>query len=779
MTHLGLTQGTASWLLGKAGALDALHEVLTHIDTILPVLTEKEFVEGPIRLSGTNAPRLLCLWNADYLTGLGDDGWGFIEIEDLSEGETRHIISREVLERCIYVINQRMQGLLIDGAFIHRSWPNGAHTCLVGRGTEARQISIGYVERNISDGSTSLHTLLCLGPHYDLHTLSSEAVRRAASLNAVLPAARKLYEPSRKKLSLAVDQLPFLRKALAGYVQTTGQDSEFAEVSVATREHPISERDSYRTIGWTYADWLAATSPLSPVQRRILLSEALDRHPVRIIGPAGSGKTLLMQLLALHSMAGAAKAGRETRILYLVHNAKMADAVRHRFAALMGALHDFTSPERTLTITTLTEYGLNELGLTESQIIDPDAYEAKEFQLSALREALDYAIGNYPTEVDKSQLFQEVKRNSDLLQVFTRLVMAEISRAIKGHGLTADEARYVQSERPLSRLHGALSPDERRIIYRAFRRYHEDIFEGLGVLDPDDIAISLLGKLRTPIWELRRRDNGFDHVFVDETQLFNENERRVLPLLTKSTAPFVPIVLALDEAQDLYGQTSAGLATLGIENVASENLASIHRSSKSIVRLAFFVIQRSTDLFGPDFPNFTGLVETLPDDTHPLARNPRVEIAPATQIEYGRFILKRIRNLRKSNLWRIAVVCTAEAYWRRVLDELRQSDLPLHVLEHRGERLSATDPIVVLSRPAHIGGQEFDAVVIVGAEQGLTPPRVVDNDPLAVAVEQQALRELYLALTRARYQVVVALAHGATLTPVLADAVRVGLLDME
>ena len=132
--------------------------------------------------------------------------------------------------------------------------------------------------------------------------------------------------------------------------------------------------------------------------------------------------------------------------------------------------------------------------------------------------------------------------------------------------------------------------------------------------------------------------------------------------------------------------------------------------------------------------------------------------------------------MRSDNLWRIAIVCLAEQYWLPALKELRDSDLPLHVIEARGERLPATDPLVVLGRPEHLGGQEFDAVLLLGAEQGLAPPRVLDNDALAVAVEQRFLRELYLSVTRAKHQVEVLLAKGAVLTKVLADAVGAGLL---
>ena len=116
-----------------------------------------------------------------------------------------------------------------------------------------------------------------------------------------------------------------------------------------------------------------------------------------------------------------------------------------------------------------------------------------------------------------------------------------------------------------------------------------------------------------------------------------------------------------------------------------------------------------------------------------------------------------MRALRKAGLRRLAVICLAEAYWTPVLSGLKAKDLPLHVLENRGEKLHPTEHTVVPSRPAHIGGQEFDGAIIVGAEQGLTPPRVLHNDALAGAVEQQSLREIYLAITRAKHRVVITL----------------------
>jgi superfamily I DNA/RNA helicase len=206
-------------------------------------------------------------------------------------------------------------------------------------------------------------------------------------------------------------------------------------------------------------------------------------------------------------------------------------------------------------------------------------------------------------------------------------------------------------------------------------------------------------------------------------------------------------------------------------------LPSIHRSTRAIIRLAFFVIQRSTDLFGPDFPDFTGMAEQMAPDTHPLASDPIVEVA-SDETRFAKSVVRRVRELRKANLRRLAIICHSDQYWDLLQQELTSTDLPVQVLLERGARISSDNPVVVLSRPAYVGGQEFDAVVLVGLEQGLVPPRIPDNDALAAAVEQQSLREMYLSITRARYRLIVMIAHGAAPTAILKDASDAGFLTL-
>lgn len=135
----------------------------------------------------------------------------------------------------------------------------------------------------------------------------------------------------------------------------------------------------------------------------------------------------------------------------------------------------------------------------------------------------------FERQICESSLLTTVYTNKNLTDIFAKLVLAEISIAIKGHGYEQDRRRYVESERNLSRFHGILSRSEREFVFALFEWYHREVFEQYGALDPNDIALSLFGSIKTPVWRLRRKNEGFDYIFVDEAQLLTRTRNAFSP----------------------------------------------------------------------------------------------------------------------------------------------------------------------------------------------------------------------------------------------------------
>src|SRR5437764_3434826 len=134
MQFVAITQATCSWLLAYPQLIAALRQSLIEED--LSSLTKSEFSSGPIRMAGSDDGRVLAIWNREYLTGTGTETWGLFKLRGPHSLTEMSNISQQVFERFLYVVSQRLQGFVLDTELIHRTWPNGSHTCLAGHGSE-------------------------------------------------------------------------------------------------------------------------------------------------------------------------------------------------------------------------------------------------------------------------------------------------------------------------------------------------------------------------------------------------------------------------------------------------------------------------------------------------------------------------------------------------------------------------------------------------------------------------------------------------------------------
>jgi len=769
VNYLAITHLTAKWLVEKKQYLDAVADELERLsgaDSLLKMLLSV----GSFRAAASPDGRLLAVWNRDYLSNKGDESWGVIRLEG-PYGLLSNFLP-EVFERELQIIHTRIEGLLLDPRWIHHSRGEGIHTIIAGRGEVAREFRVLYGDRDLTSGAAVSRAVACLGPAREDESFAIAARRDYELLPLLARTANGLVSSSALRPVVAGTYFVTLQER---FIPASAEPSGVIAPALPVPALQTEPADmSFLTDDWSYDDWTAPGSPLTPTQRRILESDIADRQPLRMAGAAGSGKTLLMMLLAIRILRRAGEKRNPLRVLYVVHNAAMEAKVWMQFVTLGAGPFLAENAEQILEVRTLFEYSRSGLEVEGTAVFDPDAHESKSFQTHIVSECLRDVLDHETKSVANSKLLSEVKKNEELFPVFVSLTADEIGLAIKGHALADDRKTYVASERRLSRFHGILSGDERNFVFDVFEAYRRQVFEEYQMFDTDDLAVSLLAKLTTPIWGMQRRKAGYDYVFVDETQLFNENERRLFPLLTRGTTNHVPVVLALDEAQQTRGAVSAGLGLLGFDHLSNEALESVHRSTASILRLAFFVIQRTTDLFGAEFPDFTGTTQPVVSDSHHLAERPK--LLRASQEGVGLECVRQIQNLRGDNIRQICIVCHAERYWDEINRALLESRIPFIRLNQRGERLDKKRPLVAVGRPDTVGGQEFDAVVAVGLEQGVVPPRVSSNQPLSLALEQQALREMYVSFTRARYRLVLVNSFRSSPTRIIAEAGNAGYI---
>ena len=230
MKYIAITRQTASWMLTRPKLIVALHDLIVQDDQLL-MLRCADLTEGPFRLSGYQDGKLLAILNLDYLTGTGTEEWGFIKLSSPFGLLDRLEFSQEVLERSLYLVNQRLQGLLIDSVYYHRNWDNGAQTCLAGRGTETRHSSIGYCESDVALGSMRSHAIMCVGPSEDLDDVSRAAAEEGRNLPALVKLANEMIAPQRRRPVLNRSLFASLRDKILNQDAASNQGLEDITVS--------------------------------------------------------------------------------------------------------------------------------------------------------------------------------------------------------------------------------------------------------------------------------------------------------------------------------------------------------------------------------------------------------------------------------------------------------------------------------------------------------------------------------------------------------------------
>lgn len=756
--YLAFTQAGAAWLLAHTREFEAF--VSTIPDMLQgSALSKAVLSAGPLRLAASTDGTVLAFWDAEYLNATGTDGWGYIRLNGRHGALTVDERFLPLMRTALRVFEARLQALLLPDSIIPRSHGNESFTCVIGSGHD-KDATIAYLE-NLSAGRRSV---VVVGPevanggaliqsHRMLLQTLDEIVR--PNLPSLTASAPRIVEQARGRPSVDDPRLGSVRHALLG--------SSAVPVAIIVVQPQL--RGTFPPTALTYDAWVAPDSGLSDDKRRILESDILEHQPLRVSGPAGAGKTLLLQLMAIR-ICRKLETTRQP-VLYIAHNTESRQRAEDSLVGLWpDALHR-------IKVATLHQICVERLNLPKEVVLDADASETRRYQMTMIADALRKELSNCDL---KLPLLGQSKTKGDLFEAVVFLIAHEISSVIKPLQLYNDPRRYAESERPYSRFHGLLTPSERRVVLGVFNEYHSEVFERGGLLDSDDLALSLLSRLRTPVWALQRRAEGFDYVFVDEAQLYNENERRLFPILTKNR-DHIPVAFALDEAQGFGSNLVSGFAALGIASLRDEALRGVFRTTESILRLAFNIIQQTTDLFGPDFPDFTTLSASVVRDEK---ESPRPSLHRATVREtLPDAVVRHVRQLRRNlNMRHIGVIILSDRYYDDIVRALRASELQVIEIAQRSQRFDPDRPIVAACTPRLAGGQEFDAVIVAGIERGVVPPSV-PVEGLALALEQQVLRELYLSFTRAKYVVRVVNSSNSTPSNVLESAIKANLLLLD
>lgn len=497
-------------------------------------------------------------------------------------------------------------------------------------------------------------------------------------------------------------------------------------------------------------------------QKKFIYDISKDK-PIRIQGPAGTGKTISLILKSIYLLKKAEEENQECRILYVNHSKATKNSSEIIFN-IISSDKNWQIPEKnqTIKITTLHEFCIETLAknISDEEILDRDAYDSKEMQLYTIMESFDRMKGRaFKTyENFMSNDLKNYLTNEENINIY-KLLQHEFAVQIKGIA-ESDLEKYIKLP-PLDTGIPIRTEDDKKFIYIIFTDYQKSI-ESLQVYDTDDIVISAMGSFDNPIWRRKRKIEGYDYVFIDETHLFNSNEKNIFHYLTKDIEKIaINFSVDISQAMGEQGVTKEEYLNEYFNSSVDsdiQNLDVVFRCSNYITDLAMAITASGSMLFENFINPYSDTTISLTEKDDHKIKKPSYSLfnSEREMLDNTLKLIVEIKNNLKCSESEIAIIAFSDLLFEELDKNLKDNDISFEVIKSRGDlkakNKAKNNNSFILSMPEYIGGLEFSAVILVGVDSGRVPPNNI-HDISKKYLTYTAYNKLYVSITRARYQV--------------------------
>jgi hypothetical protein len=453
---------------------------------------------------------------------------------------------------------------------------------------------------------------------------------------------------------------------------------------------------------------------LHPSQRKLV--EARASGPVRVLGGAGTGKTVVAMHRAAH-LATRVFTAPTDRILFTTFTRNLAGDIAQQLGAICPA-----EARARIEVIHLDQWVRD--FLARQGFAYTVAYAGDEAREKAWRAA----VGLLPVGVDLSPTF----------------LREEFDKVVVPHGvLTA--AEYFAAPR-LGRG-TALSRKERAAIWPVFEDYRRRL--------ADARAIEIGDAMREARMLLKRRGDLLPYraVLVDEAQDFGAQAFRLLRQIVGPERENDMFIVG-DAHQRIYGQpvvlSRCGVNVRGRASTLKINYRTTDEIRAWAVRL----------LAGLTIDDLDGGLDEGKGYKSLLHGEPPALRAFSTREAEVDAIVARLRALEGAGAGALEATCLvarSNAFVQAYAEALQEQGVPTFVLGKDGDDPRA--PGVRLATMHRVKGLEFERVWIAGVNEGAVPPATA----LAAQADEAAREELvalerallYVAATRAKREAVV------------------------
>lgn len=527
----------------------------------------------------------------------------------------------------------------------------------------------------------------------------------------------------------------------------TYKSNNINRVERVVAEHMIADSS------FKYMDYERQMQLLTSSQKKVVDYESMST-PVKIEGPAGTGKTASMVLRAIRILNEYSSKKENIKVYFFSHSKSTEAAVKQMINVMADPKWTEEGNAQYLKITTLQDFCVNYIKLNDTQIIDLDAAEVKQYQLLLIQDAYSNVKGDifntYRCFMSEKAIrfFEEEEENKIIL-----LLQYEFSIRIKGMAEgDLDKYKKLQSIKNGIPFENEM---DKEYVYRIYREYQQ-FLESQSVYDTDDIILEALARFNAPLWRRERSRNGIDYLFVDEMHLFNLNERQVFHYLTKDVSQSeIPICFALDYGQVIGERVDLNLGEEFINsNAYCQEFSTVFRSSQQIAELCASITASGALLFDAFINPYKYCESRFTAKEESMCSIPKL-IMYENDTEMVNSLEKHIKDLVnrfKCKLSEIALIFFDEKILENECKD-KIGKYSVNCIDGRREGDGTDAPNkVVCSYPEYINGLEFKCVILVGVDEGRVPQSGI-FDISTNFLKYNALNKLYLACSRAQYSV--------------------------
>lgn len=496
-----------------------------------------------------------------------------------------------------------------------------------------------------------------------------------------------------------------------------------------------------------YSNW---KNYLTDSQNKIITSDTLG--PVKIVGPAGTGKTLSLVLKALFIAKKYRQENKDLKIGFICHSEAMKKHLESIFSTDGEEFLNENNPVF-IDVTTLMKWCCDYAvkGFSLDDCLEVDSTDSKLMQQMMIESSIEkFMKQHFSTFADYlSEEFRCYLQNTPRPRLVEN-IRNEISLFIKAPNIESlDDYKKGNGKGKIL----PLSKDEDfSAVYQIYDIYQNSLAD-INKYDIDDVSSVALGFLTKAIWKRNRKFNGYDVIFVDELHLYDFSEISILKYMLKDESSN-HIVCAMDVSQssgdiEIVRSNIAYLSS-NIYNSSTNELNIVFRSSQPIINLTKFLFDYKLALFENFNPLQNILVLQNAEERLPLLIN------SVNDMQMINTLLKS-DTLKKQERKNTLVVFTDYSLESQLTSALEKDKIPFLPLKNRNDyetlRSAKNEAKLIIGYIDFVGGLEFDNVYLLGFDMGRVPPE--DTSMSIEFFTHIWYRKIYVAFTRAKKSLVI------------------------